>query len=75
MLGVAQILGYSLYDHQTCFETHWLAALPFSENLFEKTFDPDFRVCHFFHFLTPNSIKILVGIKKESDFTPPNTGV
>ena len=29
MLGVAQILGYSLYDRQTCSETHWLSALPF----------------------------------------------
>ena len=33
MLGVAQILGYSLYDRQTCFETHWLTANPLSENL------------------------------------------
>ena len=36
MLGVAQILGYSLYDRQTCFETHWLSALPFQKLYSER---------------------------------------
>ena len=38
MLGVAQILGYSLYDRQTCFETHWLSALPFQKLYSERKF-------------------------------------